>query len=262
MELRKTACVIGFYSYPNVPPSADVFKAFNATIQDTFHTVGVVTTYFGALGAGYSDKYTKVTGRAYKKLLASEFSGIHGLSLVANPASSDAPSYDGFAMASMGYSEASGELLLCVVVNEAFVEFGSDALEGLILQLTKLFDWDFGYSYVEDASSEPELYVMGMDNGRLPNDTYNLLTAWYAATGEERRTRLRDIYSLNFINDLQLSAEVERGISLRNIIENDAHSTLSAIAGTKLYKWVIDGRGWNALRDRLRASQLVLNASR
>jgi hypothetical protein len=193
-------------------------------------------------------------------MVASNFEGIVGLSLLANPASSDAPAYDSFALASLGYIDVTHELLLCMVVNEAFVLIRSRAFDHLVDRLVRLGLWDFGYAYTDDSINSPELYVMAMDNGRLAKAEQNLLKAWYAAPPELRQARMRDIYPYNFVNNRQLEQEVEPATRLKTLITNDPASTFAPTACEGLYSWkIVDDRQVDVLRQRLRPTQVVIS---
>jgi len=161
-------------------------------------------------------------------------------------------------MASLGHY-VSHEVLLCFVLNATFVSIRSPAFDVLVDKFIRLYPWDFGYAYWDDVVNKPELYVMGMDNGRLPPDKQKLLEAWYAAPSEIKQTRLRDVYPYNFVNDRQLEQQVG-GLPLKELIENEARSSLRRLKASSLYEWTIADEAYlGELRRRLLGSGVIID---
>jgi hypothetical protein len=259
MQLAQTASALGLHEYRDQPPSRETFKQFHALVMETFRLHGITPTYFGAEGEGYPDKYTKISGRAYSKLIKSDFSGICELSLAANPSTSDAPAYDSFAAASLGYVDAMQELLLCMVVNEAFIKIRSGEWEALVGAFTRFHRWDCGYGFSGNVADQPELYIMGMDNGRLSKEDQELLNAWYAAPAEVRVSRLRDVYPYNLLNEQQLHQEIRAGARLKDFIEQQPGCTLTRLTDDGLYQWKIsDDTTLDQLRKQLRGLPVMV----
>ena len=260
MKLDRTVSVLGLYEYGNPHPGNALFSRFYSVATDMLHSFGIQPTFIGAEGNGYSGKFTKFGGRTQAKLLQSGFSDISVLTLAANPASSDAPSYDSFACLSLSYVDTSTELLLCVAMNEAFVKLGSERFDAAAGSLARLHHWDFGFGFSDDAAAQPELHILGMDNGRLCPEDQSLLTAWYEAAADVRVGHLRDVYPYNLLNEQQLQQEVAAGVRLKEFIEQQPGCTLAPLADGGLYEWkVSDDKVLDQLRKQLRALPILIH---
>ena len=242
VQLDKLASALGLYEYGEPHPGNAIFGRFYSVATDLFQSLGIQPTFIGAEGEGYSGEFTKFGGRTQTKLLKSDFSGISVLSLAANPSTSDSPAYDSFAMISLSYVEADRELLLCLVVNEAFVKLRSEQWDAIVSTLAHFHHWDFGYGFSANAADQPELHILGMDNGRLSKEDQRLLNAWYAARADVRVRRLRDVYPYNLLNEQQLHQEIGTGVRLKNFIEQQPGCTLTRLTDDGLYQWKVSER--------------------
>lgn len=259
MELNRSASAMGLYEYGSPHPGSALFSRFYSVATNLFQSLGIQPTFIGAEGDGYSGKFTKFGGRTQTRLVKSGFSGITVLSLAANPSTSDAPSYDSFAMTSLSYFDSDRELLLCLVINEVFVKLRSAQFDRIVDALARFHHWDFGFGYSGNVADQPELHILGMDNGRLSTEERKLLNAWYAAPAKMRTTRLRDVYPYNLLNDQQLHEEIEPGVDLKAFIEQHPGCKLTQLTDDGLHEWkVSDDITLHQLRTRLRCLPIIV----
>ena len=259
MQLNGSAFALALYEYGPRHPGSALFRKFYSATTGLFQSLGIQPTFIAAEGEGYSGKFAKFGGKTRMRLLESDFSGISVLSLGANPSNSDSPAYDSFAMASLSYVGADEELLLCLVVNEAFVKLRSERCDAIVSDLARFHHWDFGYGFSGDAADQPELYILGMDNGRLSKEEQRLLNAWYTAPADVRVRRLRDLYPYNLLNEEQLDRETSPGVRLKDFIKRQPGCTLTPVSDNGLYQWkVSDDTTLSHLRERLCGASVLV----
>jgi|GEM_PF-1814258 len=259
MHLTATASAFGLYSCGCLAPGGTVFKAFSAEVLAFFKRVGVTPTYVGIEGEGYAGDYKRFGSRSHQKLVKSDFNAITTLSIAANPEGSDEPSYDGFATVSLGFTESTEELLLCFVVNECFVEFSGDTYDEAWQLFLNLGSWDYGYGFSDQVDKEPELHILGLDNGKLTQDEQVALSAWYEALPDERLERLRGIYPYNFVGERQLANTVKDGLTLREFIECQVNTPLRRLTGNGLHLWKIEESSIPNVRAQLKGSTAIIS---
>lgn len=259
MNLGNTACALGLYKYDCSKPDGSLFRQFHATITSLFTSYGIIITHFGAEGAGYPDKLTKISGRSYDRMLKSGFADTTGLSLLANPPESTSPTYDSFANAMLNYVEVNRELLLCIVINESFVKIRSREYDELVRSQTGLCRWGFGYGFASSVEKKPDFHILGLDNGKLSAEEYKSLCTWYAAPRDLRAALLRDVYPYNILNDNQLDAQARNGVTLRQIAESHPGCSLTRLAEYGLYMWQVSDAELPHLREMIAGSPVKLS---
>jgi hypothetical protein len=256
--LSASVSAIGLYSYDGVKPTADLFARFHEIVLRTFAEAGIELTYFGA-DPGFGEKLRPVRGRTYGKLLDSRFETITELSLVANPRGSDSPAFDHFAFASLAYLEATQELLGYVTANESFISFGSQAYDQLFAALVDLKRWSFGFGFAAAREMDPDLYILGCNNGKLSKAQERLLNVWYACEAETRSNLLRDLYPYNLLNERQLEHRLAGGLSLLEFAQREPGTTLNR-APTGLAIWRIPKESVEQIKRRLEGSSVFIGA--
>jgi hypothetical protein len=239
MELSKSVSALGLYKYNCDPPRNELFRRFHSAIAGLFQSCGIVLTHFGAEGPGYPDKLTKISGRAYDRMLKSDFADVTGVSLLANPPDSNSPAYDACANATINYVDVNRELLACVVINEAFVKLRSPEYDSLLRSLVELCRWDFGYGFSSNVEKQPDFHILGLDNGKLSAEEYKSLNTWYAAPAQVRTSFLRGVYAYNLLNENQLGAEVGDGVTLRQFAQSQPCGSLTRLAAYGLHLWQV-----------------------
>jgi hypothetical protein len=245
---------IGLYSYSTAPLESKQFKKFYFLIMSVFQHHGIVPTYFAAEGDGYSGKLTKFGKQSHTKALTSEFANMHVLSLVANPKGSTEPGYDSYASASLGYVKETGETLLCVAIEERFLEFGCEKFEEFLKLLIALQSWDFGFAMTQPIEKKPEFHVLGLDDGRLTEDEQQRLNKWYVSSSKERIQKIRDVYPYNIINKNQLHTRISDSETVEDAIRLDSHSLIQPLDDDNLWMWKIELNALSDMRDKIRAA--------
>lgn len=255
--LKPTVSVLGLHGFAEDPPGTSVYATFHGEVMDVFERCGVPVTYFAAEGDGYSGEFARVAASSYKKLRSSDFRGVSVLSLAANPLGSDEPAFDSFATASLSYLDSTHDLTLSLVINEGAMSFGEEKYLAAVVRLGTLFSWFGGYGYPEAVDRHPDLYVVGLDNGKLSPAELKRLRAWYSAVPQRRMQCLRDVYRWNLLTEGTLDRQLEGGLSLRKIIQKSGGS-VERLTGDALYLWRIDAARLNEERARLQKVGLIV----
>jgi len=258
MRMKDTACALGLYKYRCECPSSDLFVRFYSTIMRVLPTLGVQPSHIGVGGIGYPNELCRIGGPVEAKLRDSSFSAISSLSLVADAAGRDSPAYDAFMSTSCGYNETARELLLSFVINEAFMELDTTEFDALLGALVSLCRWDFGYGFSAGVENQPEFHICGIDSGKLSEDEYTELCAWYAAPADVRTTLLRDIYPYNLLNESQLDARVSQGVNVRLLAQTHIRSSLTRMTDYGLYLWRVPDSELAHLRQVLVGSPALI----
>jgi len=256
--LGETASALGLYKYGCNQPPIGFFGGFCSTILHHFQAWRIAPTYIGAEGPAYSGKLIKFGSRTHDKLVKSHFADVTGLSIVANEPGSDAPAYDSFASASLSCVSENRELLACIVVNEVYVQLRSPEYGDLLRSLVTLCGWSFGYGFSSSVEKQPELHLLGLDNGKLTADEYKSLCSWYAASGGLRTALLRDVYPYNLLNDLQLEAQVAEGVTLRQFAGRQEGCSLTRLADCDLCLWDVPDAEIPHVKNKLRGSPVLM----
>ncbi len=262
MELLKTASAFGLHSFGKPAPDGGAFEQFSTTAIALFSEHGIVPSYVGIEGEGYSGDYKKYGGAAHKKLMKSDFDRITVLSIVANPEGSDEPSYDGFATVSFSFVESTQEALLCFVVNESIIPFASDAYDDAWNAFLDLNAWDFGYGFRGEAEKQPDFHILGLDSGNLTEAENAALNAWYGTLPDERLNRLRDIYEYNFVSRHQLYNNVIDGVTLLQFIEQNQFGGMRQLTEHGLHLWKLDESQVCQIRRQLEDSECLISRKR
>lgn len=262
VALTDSASALGLYRYECGYPSVNLMSNFHDSVTEFSNDFGIEMTYFGAGGLKSSGKLLKTSGKAYRTLLDSGFDGVTRLTLVANPPESTSPALDGFIYASVGLLPVPGELQAVAVFNDSFVKFGSPEYERLAKKLLALTAWDCGYGFAASAKSSPELHLLGASNGSLSPQEWAALCRWYAAPAEARRTRMRDVYAYNLLNDAQLAAPALDGMSLREFAERQPECSLTRATDYGLHLWRAPEASIPRMRNALASSSALIASNK
>jgi hypothetical protein len=232
-----------------------VFEQFYSLTVSALRDCGADPTYIAASGIGYPEEMKPIASQMHSKLIRSNFSGITLLSIVANPTGSDEPAYDGFAEVSLGYHKSKNELGLCLCVNEAYVPLDSAAFDGLMRSLLVLHTWDFGFGFRAPATSKPDFYILGIDDGERSPAEYKALCTWYASSPEQRVSKLRDVHPYNILNATQLAQPIG-GDTLLQLARR--HGSLTPLAQDGLFLWHVAESDVPHIRSQLAGSEALL----
>lgn len=252
------AFAIGLYSYSNPSPGRDGFRTFHDLVISIFRGVGVVPTYFAAEGVGCRGDLTTYGGKTHTKALKSNFEGIHVMSLVANPEGSGEPGYDSYASASLAYIKETGETLLCLAMEERYLEFGGEDFEKVLMSLVAMRSWDFGYALSLPIEKKPEFHVLGLDGGTLTPEELRQLNKWYGSPPDERLRKIRDIYPYNIINSTQLGTQISGSETLKDVISRNSNSSLRHLDGSRLWMWKVQPNALIDVRNKLAESGVLI----
>lgn len=259
MELRPSTSALGFYNYDCAPPDGCLFERFYSIAIEQMRSWGVEPTYVGASGDGYSGRLAKFKSRTRDKLVKTKFESIWSISINANPPGSDAPAYDSFVTLSFGYNDVARELLAYAVVNETFVELASARYEALAQALIDLCPWGFGHGFASTRDgNDPELYMLGANNGKVSREEQESLTIWYNTPSDVRMKSLRDLYPYNFLNEHQLDSPIGDGSTLRDLAQQLPGCSLTRLTEYGLYLWRISAEELPRAKHALAGTPLLL----
>lgn len=232
----KNESIIGFYSYALPHPGDEGFRSFYEEAMLLLQEVGLKPTYFAADGEGHKGEAVPLNGRSHKNSLSKGFKKATLASLICNPDGSNAPAFDDFAEVSLSFLDSINQTLVTFSVDQSKFELNSTQFSRVIQWLLSLRDWQFGYAVTARETRNPSYYLLGADDGKLSKVEMDALLLWYNSTPEDRLLRIRDVHSINFINDAQLALVGKSGLTLRQIIESDGTSELSKISAS-LWRW-------------------------
>jgi len=257
LELKTTVSVLGLHGWAESLPASGSFAAFHQAVLEVFASSGISVTYFAAEGKGYSGELVPTSGSSYKKLRSSNCQGVSVLSLVANPTDSDEPAFDGFATASLSYLEPTQDITLCLAINEGFMPFGGNHYHAAMVRLASVFPWFGGYGFADTVVRRPDLFVVGLDSGKLSATELKRLRAWYLATPQRRMQGLRDVYRWNLVTEGLLSHQLDGRLSLRSFIAENA-GRIERLPGDGLYLWCVEEPHLSEAQARLQKAGLIV----
>lgn len=183
-----------------------------------------------------SGKFRKWDSPAHKRGLQADFENVDMVSVIASPPEAEFLADE--AMLNLAYTfprisdevdEADVEAELVLVAEEPVWLRIREVYPEIVENLASLSRWDFGYGQIADRAEAPAAHIMCIGNGRQGNEESRRLDAWYNASKEDRRTRLRDVYAYNFLNPKQLAFELPAGRALRDYIAAEPASKLTSI---------------------------------
>lgn len=256
-QLSDTETAVAFIKYDCDKPAGNSFRQFYEMAIQQFDLLGIEPRYISVDGTGFNGKLTKFGGAAHKKLQTCDFRDVEVVSIVSNPSESDEPAYDGFAKASISYTESNRELMIYFVINAKFLQLYSPEFESLVQLASSLESWDFGYGFSARVEKQAEYYILGLDNGELSDEEYEALSAWYSSTPQTRTEKLRDVFPYNFVNEKQLSQTTKQTDSLKSFIESDEHSKLAQL-NDGLMIWKVAPEHMSSTRRVLVEENLII----
>lgn len=253
----KIQAAFGLYSYSLPHPGDAGFKRFCDEAISVLGSAGLIPTFFGASGKGHKGEFVPISGNAHMKSMRIGFENADSITFACNPNDSDAPTYDSFASISLGFLASENETLLSFFVDDLVFEFDSEKFSRVMGSCLALHDWDFGYALSSKEFHNPEFYILSLDDGKLSKSEMDALLLWYNSAPEDRLLRIRDVHSINFINDAQLALVGNSGLTLRQIIESDGTSELSKISAS-LWRWDVPFNAIARLRGVLAHTGLTI----
>lgn len=257
LNLKPTVAALGLYGEALSHPGGEAFERFFSMATDIAEGAGTTFTHIAAEGSGYTGDYTLLSGKTRSRLLKTAFSGVSVLSLTSCSADSDAPSFDGFLTASMTYMPSVGELIVVFVVNEGVISLQSPRFEVVLDNFSILFPWFGGFALSDRVERHPELFLLGMDSGKLSSKEYEGLCAWYSGSVEEHKSRLRDVFTYNILSEALLSRRIASGETLREFVLGNDRWSLRPLGNAALFVWRIPEDDVALARKALDASGLI-----
>lgn len=234
-----------------------MFQRFHDISVSMLEERGIQATYFASDGKGHSSKLAKLGNAAHRRLLASGFNELTLLSVVAVPKGSDAPAYD--LTASVDFASCS-ELgtELCLFSKDARFPLESRSFRELLVELTTLYDWDFGYVTHPPFERSPQAYISGYCDGTQSKDEEDRNQIWYDAPPEVRLRRARNIFPLSLLNPAQLGAPVAPGKTLAGILQGTPGCTLDELVPGRLWLSTVEPHLVQGLRSLLKGTGALI----
>ena len=234
-----------------------MFQRFHDISVSMLEERGIQATYFASDGKGHSSNLAKLGNAAHRQLLASGFNDLTLLSVVAVPKGSDAPAFD--LTASVDFS-SSCELGTEMTVFSKDVRFPLEfhSFRELLVSLTNLYDWDFGYVTHPPFERSPLAYISGYCDGTQPQDEEDRNQAWHDAPPEVRLRRARNIFPLSLLNSAQLSVPVAPGRTLAGLLQSTAGCTLDELVPGRLWLSTVEPHLVQGLRSLLKGAAALV----
>jgi len=256
IKLSKTEWAFGLFQYPPTPPEPSQFLEFYERVLMLLDEVKAPPTFIAAEGNGYSGELMRFGGSVTKRLVDSGFEGISVLSIVTNPPGSKEPSYDRSVSASLSLN-APNEVLLCMVMNDSVLPFGSDRFRRLVVDLVGMRSWAFGFAFQDLVIRQPDFHILSLDNGKLSKEERKALMLWYGSKAELRRQKLRGIYPLSVLNKEQLQQPVSANQSLGDFIKSNPAFRVENVRGLMILE--IPTSEVEPTKERLRNSPAMIS---
>jgi len=232
-----------------------MFEAFYVDALRLFEKLGTKPTYISVTAPGFTGKYVKYSDRFIKRLEATKYRGISVIGLVANPPNSDAPSFDRFVSVSFQY-DAAGEMIFCATANSGLGGLRTLSEGGEIDRWAQRYIWSFGYAFEAPVVTQPDFYVLGLDNGQLTKREQAALSRWYNSDPSTKRSKLRNVYRINFLNEVQLAQNVAPGVTLLEYIQSDEHFLIRYLG--RLMMWELPAHLIASVAQKLSASGILI----
>jgi len=253
------ATAIGFFCHTHhMPTPDDMMRGYNL-IETIFDKLGVIPTYFSADDGSGRGSYKKVGGALQRRVLEQRTVGYRSVGLAANPAGSDAPGYDNFLSMHFVFGPEGEEVYVSLTAHEEYLRVGTRECEDIVAMMAGLWRWDYGFGFERDAYTMPGIYLGGGASDRQSAEDRRRGEKWYACyQPEERRKRIRDVFTYNMIGKSHLAQVLPGGGSLRDFIKDDPDSDLLAPVGN-LWLWKVAPDRTEAVRAKLRGTGIVIS---
>lgn len=252
---------IGIYLGTNDETQFSIEKrkqAYNI-LEQTFHHHQIHITYYSMASLNQKDgHYKKYGSQWHEKRLKKGFENIDALGFCANPADSNAPGYDWYAKADIGWGLCSS---VSVFMPTEYCEIHSLSFNEMIRSLVSLHEWDYGWAIIRDRDKAIEAYTCGdgIEQGMTKHDE-ELLDLWYKTSyseTEKRKSHLRDIYPINILTSKHLSFPI-LGETLRDFIQGNKNSELTPLSDN-LWIWKIKTEHLPKIRKATQKSGLLIS---
>ncbi|MBI5942155.1 MAG: hypothetical protein HY859_17220 [Caulobacterales bacterium] len=204
-------------------------------------------------------KYRKYGAVAHQRRLADGFGDVETVGFATTPPGVGEPGWNWIAQADLSYQKGNyGRLSLEFLVEDVRCAFGSSAFAETLKRLAAFVDWDFGWCMLREKGRGVETYLGG--NGATDEFTpedHRRTDCWYEAfEPDDRRRRIRDVFSYNLVNAEQLAFPVGSA-TLREFILADPSSSLAPLSAT-LSSWQVEAGAENRVRDLLLGTGLIV----
>jgi hypothetical protein len=209
---------------------------------------------------GTLDRNTKLKkwgSTALERLLASGFTDVDRITLVANPAGSTQPAYDKFLSIGFSWMPSSGPASLDFFVMESRLPAGTPKRDRVIRKLAASPQWDFGYGFSAVRDKDPDIHLIGGGSHGHSKEETRRIGLWYQAPSEHRVTRLRDVYEINLLNSRQLDFPLLSGGTLRDFILRAPHSRVEPVSA-KLTLWEVGPGATEEIRESLSGTGVLI----
>lgn len=248
---------LGLFNHSDPPAGSLTFKRFHDFSISTLEARGIQPTYFAASGKAHSGKMAKLGNAAHRRLLGSDFNDLTLLSVVAVLQGSDSPAFDLTASVDFASCPELGTELRLFSKDVRF-PFESRPLRELLVELTHLHDWDFGYLTHPPFERSPEAYIAGYSDGSQPQDEEDRNQVWYDTPPETRLRKARNIFPLSLLNPAQLGASVAPGKTLAALLQGTPGCALDELVPGRLWLSTVEPHLIQELRSLLKGTGVLI----
>ena len=164
-------------------------------------------------------------------------------------------------MVSVSISKIFGAQLYIGFDFELLNNYQEKIIEELIKPLSNSLKPQYGYAYISEVGECPFGYSAGFihtpDNYILAEDKKELITKWVNNIDLMYEGKIRDLYQINILSNLQLSNKIN-GSSLQNWIVSDLKRGILTPFNDKLFLWTVPMDSYNESRKILSNNDLLI----
>lgn len=248
---------IGLFNHSSPPAASQLFRRFHDLSISMLEDRDIQATYFASDGKGQSSKLTKLGNAAHRRLLASDLSDRTFLCIVAAPQETDAPAYDLTASVTLSSCPELGTELI-LFSKDARFPLESHSFRALLVGLTSLYDWDFGYVTHHPIDYSPQAYIASYCDGTQSQDEEDRIQVWYDAPPEIRLRKARNIFPFSLLNPAQLGVPVSPGRTLAEILQGTPGCRLDELVPDRLWLSTVEPHRVQGLRSFLKGTDSLI----
>ena len=244
--------------HSDLPDSADLIGVYKL-FKDKILELGVEPNWFSASDGKTRTQYRKFNGKFHKKVLDKNFAGYESVSLVVTAPESNAPAWESFIDFGFEFSSVGQITEMSIVIYEPYLDYASVRTEKLVREFSQIWPWDFGFAIKRDVERSPLMYLTGGSTNEMTSEDDEHLDKWYFSSHkpETRLTAIRDVFAYNVIGLGHLNRQLPSGKNVRQLIGDDAYSSLAPLTND-LWLWKVEDDKIENVRKKLLGSGFIL----
>lgn len=242
-------------------PEGFPFKECFDKVLNFEKSYGFSPSMIALTGKGYSNNKIVEFEKGLEELERSYFDGIESFSLYTTMSESLDFAFYWKILVSISISKILGAHLYIGFYFEQFNNYKEQIIEGLIKPLSASLKPQYGYAYISRVGDGPFGYSSGFvhtpDNNALVEDQKELIVKWANNMDLLSEGKIRDLYQINILSNLQLSNQVN-GSSLQDWIASDFRRGILAPFTDMAFLWSVPMDSYNESREILNNNNLLI----